>query len=507
MTSLRFRTAKRGAPAPVRFPKPHPHRARPPGDWEWLPEIGTWLALATKLALLYGGAWLFAYCFFVIGFFPSGVGATDSVLLIFLAAGLGITTFFASAWGLYVVSPFMNAMSAWLRAGKDHRPTFPLHGWLAWITWLGLVLNIALLVQTGGTEEWDVWVLLGGLLTSFGFGAHAAKRHVDAQGDGSTAVAQGILGACALLFLTMFLFKAQWSLIGMVLCQGVFAMLLLAFLREPRFARERRTAVPLMAALLLGAPLYLSLVLRDDRAVPLAFAGVFDRFGFYREATDLAVSNKSAQQLWQLNAQRGLPLQACHLDDGTLLVSRVQVLWHGVGDRSLLRIAGDNASGSVSNGRFEVDSADLRLIDPLPEQCSQLATDVHFASRSAQPIDEQELQALADDFERATRAAPAGWLLTEMKIRGHADPMPLGASGNLDLGLARAGAVAARLTQAFHLAPSLRRGTLRIAMDSSAARDPSGTTCPLKGDHLSLAECHARSRRVETQLIFSPTLR
>jgi hypothetical protein len=44
-------------------------------------------------------------------------------------------------------------------------------------------------------------------------------------------------------------------------------------------------------------------------------------------------------------------------------------------------------------------------------------------------------------------------------------------------------------------------------MDSSAARDPSGTTCPLKGDHLSLAECHARSRRVETQLIFSPTLR
>ncbi|PIM54456.1 hypothetical protein CS062_04800 [Roseateles chitinivorans] len=507
MTSLRFRNARRVAPSHFHSPRLHPDRARPKGDWDWIPDIGTWLALATKLALFYGGAWLFAYCFFVIGFFPSGVGATDSVLLIFLAAGLGITTLFVSAWGLYVVSPFMNAMSVSLRPGKDSRPAFPVYGWIAWITWLGLTLNIALLMQTTGTEEQDVWVLLGGLLTSFGFGAHAAKRHVDAKGDGSTAVAQGILGACALLLLMMFLFKAQWLLIFMILFQGIFAMLLLAFLREPRFARERRTAVPLMAALLLGAPLYLSLVLRDGRAVPLTFAAVFDRFGFYREATDLAVLNKSAQQLWQLNAQRGLPLQACRLDDGTLLVSRAQVLWHGVGDRSLLRIAGDNSSGSVSNGRFEVDSADLRLIDPLPEQCSQLATEVHFASRSAQPIDEQELQALTDDFERASRAAPSGWLLTEMKVRGHADPMPLGVSGNLDLGLARASAVAARLTQAFNLAPDLRRGTLRIALESSAARDPSGTTCPLKGDHPSLAECHARSRRVDTQLVFSPTAR
>lgn len=63
------------------------------------------LSFAWRLGLLYGGFWLFFYCFFVIRFFPIGVTPTDGLFLIAIALGFGLLIAFLGGMGFFICKP------------------------------------------------------------------------------------------------------------------------------------------------------------------------------------------------------------------------------------------------------------------------------------------------------------------------------------------------------------------------------------------------------------------
>jgi outer membrane protein OmpA-like peptidoglycan-associated protein len=262
-----------------------------------------------------------------------------------------------------------------------------------------------------------------------------------------------------------------------------------------------------LAALNLFVPIYFVIMFKDGhQSMNPTLALTFERLGPYRASADVILSNKAAQQVWQLGTDHELGMQGCQLDDGSVLVSRVQVLWHGVGTRSLLRFPSAESRSGLEQGRVEVDTADVRLLSALPHQCAQLPTEVHFASKSEKPLDPKEVEELVDQFSRAIERAPKDWRLATVQLHGHADSMPLVKDGNVELGLARAKIVGAELAKQLEKLGIAGRDSVNFDAQSSASRSGRSGTCPLKGDRASLEECHAKSRRVEVRLIFKPPL-
>ncbi len=66
------------------------------------------LSLVWRLGLLYGGFWLFFYCFFVIRFFPASVTPADGLFLIAIALGFGLLIAFLGGMGFFICKPLLE---------------------------------------------------------------------------------------------------------------------------------------------------------------------------------------------------------------------------------------------------------------------------------------------------------------------------------------------------------------------------------------------------------------
>lgn len=481
-------------------------RAEGDGDKRAYPEsVGSWLGLTTKLGLLYGGAWLFAYCFFVIGFFPTGISAADSVFLLFVAASFGFVVLILGGVGLHLMQPLFGLCELLFRKPGSSDKKFPVYGKLAG----GALALIALLVVVLSTANTHVsghaWIwLMGSLVVSYCIAVVYLKKHTSAESSASDVVSSGLLSVFSLAILLVFLLAKQWWVIPLIFTQGLLAVAFSVVWQSPQRTKSRALGLLMLGICNLFVPIYITLLFKGEHPINPTLALTFERLGLYRSTSDAIVSNSAAKQVWQLATDHEMDVQGCQLDDGSLLVSRVQVLWHGVGTRSLLRFAGSAAPSSLTQRRIELDAADVRLLSALPQQCTQLPTAIHFASKSDKPVDPAEIDELLSQFRKAVKLAPEGMQLATVQLRGHADSMPLAKDGNVELGLARARSVGAELAKQLEKTDSALRAKVNFDAQSSASRDGRSGTCPFKGDPASLEECHANSRRVEVRLIFKP---
>ncbi|MFJ1254274.1 hypothetical protein [Cupriavidus sp. CuC1] len=270
---------------------------------------------------------------------------------------------------------------------------------------------------------------------------------------------------------------------------------------EHRRARARRQRV--VESILIGMALLIPLFWDVSQANLSMAKLVMEKLGLRASDATLRVTGKALQTLIDTAEINGATMSICPSGPGSALVSPVNVYWHGMGKISLLALAGEAAA------EFDVPSDDVQIVRQSGLRCHQLSRTVHFASGSPRPSDESELVRIRQESSKvlgsfmAPTKETGGWVLRQVQITGHADPMPLGDAGNERLALDRARAVASELSNEPIFAERIKIDRVKPELLSDGSRFPVNISCPMTGNGKSLAECHSANRRVEARLIFA----
>lgn len=320
------------------------------------------------LSLSYGFVVAFMYFFGEINFFPAGVNVGDALLLLFIAFGYGLLSFFFVGHGFIL----MTAASVFRENLKTKDESeFPKWFLLRYCA-LGPLVPAAMAgtlkaiephaLKAGISLTWAVWVALVLLFLSAFRTLVGARLNGQRLSDSDIAFSdasnkQGmwrfiVLGDLALQSLRYWL--AQLGAMIAVLLFDIQGALYVVFASLAGFMFvigleqiERKAAAqgnrdglsPHRKAIVLATLAGFAAVLpmfwdssQGNRGIAKA---VFEKLGLRTSEATLHVSSKVLTTLTE-NARIGnADLHVCLMPDATALVAPIDVLWHGMGRTSL----------------------------------------------------------------------------------------------------------------------------------------------------------------------------
>ncbi|WP_080762312.1 OmpA family protein [Chromobacterium violaceum] len=276
-------------------------------------------------------------------------------------------------------------------------------------------------------------------------------------------------------------------------------------------------ALPLMQWSALGSSMFNNTVVK-----PL---------GLYQDRASLWVSKKNLQRLENAAKLQDIPLSVCKNPDGSAVVTDLKIWWHGIGSRSYVQLLGfsdkigqqnDDKNTSPTNSippeesaknpynaypRVELDSNEASLIASQDVRCTEISDALVFPSNKTQPDNEpsaeEQLAKQINPFIETTAGEVKASFLKKITVIGHADPMPIQAASNEELGRERA-------THALFLLCNKNLyqdiGNPDIEIKTMGARSPIKDCSSIKDKNLAI-ECNAVNRRVDLQFSYSKTIK
>jgi outer membrane protein OmpA-like peptidoglycan-associated protein len=232
--------------------------------------------------------------------------------------------------------------------------------------------------------------------------------------------------------------------------------------------------------------------------------------GIRKNNVSLILSKENYIIIENLAKELNIPLFGCSTDadKGSVIVHNIDVLWHGIGERSLVEIPLPILDKRNTVARVELDSKGvkiLELMNPSSNQpntiksCINLSADTLFDTYSSTPnqLGTKRLVELKKKISTYTKGAELK--IDSVSITGHTDQAPVLKGGDSNIGLSkrRAEAVAVSLTDLF---TNLSKD--KIQVNGNGAMTPK-SNCSEELSRLELNECRAIDRRVELEFFFS----
>lgn len=518
MTTLR----KRGADAIRDLAAAAEHRANVRKG-----QVELALKAIPAVALGYGLVSAFEYFYLGIHFFPSGLSVGDNLLFIFITLAYGLLVFGVGAFGLGALAPALVGES-WTRNPVPSKGNGPRRGAVALRVFMGLiwVAGAAWIISwrynhLGKAFDFDLSMrwhaacsFVAMAVLCYPYGRWSAGMTWDDR------ISQWLDWFLMSLFHTLFVLFSSW-LIAFNPDQGLYVVawsvatgamwwgaLNLHLGRMPASGAGHRgtpSAVWTFAALPLTLPLLFDFAYLHGTMSHT----VMGKLGL--SAGNVSVQLKGdalvlARAKAAMNPGR---VTFCEEADGSALVGPVDLLWHGMGTRSLVSLGTPRAGWDASEeDRFEVSSSELKLAFQGDRQCQDLRSDVYFAlgqlrhpeAQMTQLIDELRQTLIA----RQKASTPkAHWSLERVLVQGHADPLPYGEQGNEGLSLARAQVATEALKTGLEAELKAQRGRVQWQTESLGSRYPGTRPCADVHGRQEQAECHAPDRRVHVRLVFT----
>lgn len=416
---------------------------------ELIENISSIIGLMAKFITGIGIAVLFSYCFFNIHFFPTGLSVGDSLIFIFSAMGFGIFYLFWLSLGslgvYFLIYPFSRSL------GKDDNSN--LGKCVTFIIGFAFIFSLGFL-----------WFKTGEPMSML------------------APVASGII----ILMVTSF-----WK-------------------TKP----ERHTETEIMSQSKVRLVLFIFAlllpVLLATTATKLIVSSSIQNIGIRKYNVSLILSKENYSRIENVAKELNIPLFGCSSDSNkySLIVHNVNVLWHGIGENSLVELSLPTSQDKETVARVELDSKGVKILEienPLNKNhntiksCFNLNTDTLFDTYSSNPnqIGAKRLSDLMKKIAGYTKEANLN--VDSVSITGYTDQAPVLKIGdsNIDLSNRRAEAVEISLANLF---TNLSKENINI--NGNGAMSPK-SNC---GDHLSRAglnECRAIDRRVEIEFMFS----
>ncbi|AKZ64294.1 hypothetical protein F506_17935 [Herbaspirillum hiltneri N3] len=219
---------------------------------------------------------------------------------------------------------------------------------------------------------------------------------------------------------------------------------------------------------------------------------VFGWLGLSQPEASVRARGDSLKTIEETDYDSDRILDICRSSDGSATISGVDVLWHGMGTRSLLRL------GLKGKPEVEVDSKEIAVLRNLTLTCHELSKRINFPSGKFEPEDVQQLVDLKNEFRATISKKSSNWELARITFFGFADPMVL-ESGNQRLSSQRA----KKIYDAFKNDSKLNiKPDVVLELEPQGSRTVSAGRCPGITDMKMLSECYAADRRVSVKLYF-----
>nr|WP_315251577.1 hypothetical protein [uncultured Duganella sp.] len=469
--------------------------------------IDTGRKLIPAIAFGYGISAAFIYFFLESNFFPSGVSFGDTLLFVFIAMGYALVA-------LSFVSTGISAMllpAAYLSKDPNKKTPVPLI--------VGMfVLSAAFPIAAGYLlSDWHwSWGPAAALLAALLCYGIAWKRGTQ---DGTDTAFNVVIQTVAWTFLAALVAFAKDSVIPLLIaaflsgCTAAAAL----WLRTLEVNKGQERTARLLIAVLFSASMVIPLGFDLTQSQGALVSYVFTQLGFRSQAATVRLSGDALSSVRAAAATAGIDLAICYEDPTHASVTPVDVLWHGMGTRSLLSLGGSQQNGLIRQHTddIEVAAEDLKMQRARTAICQDLRARPLFKSKTAVYVAGNPAATLAAEADRYfARVNPpscvvgsddksCNWRFYSIIVSGHADTRPVKKDGNELLACQRAQTLLADLKKTEgKLGDALRAGRLHETLVSLGTRS-SADSCKETNDQQSASECHAQYRHAQVRLIYA----
>lgn len=197
---------------------------------------------------------------------------------------------------------------------------------------------------------------------------------------------------------------------------------------------------------------------KNDRVWSFTLDGKLIRaMGYAGDNSSIIVKGDAVKYFEDMGSESDSGVIRCKISDDQIIVHGVDVLWHGLGSRSLIDLR-------KGGGRIQLDSSLMQIVSSDKYLCVDMPTKVYFATGKAEDessgIDagsgnvgswfKSDVDKLGDDLKNIagrydSGSFPDGYCLKKVAIKGNTDLMP---AENFELGLRRANYVGGQINSA-----------------------------------------------------------
>ncbi|AQR69584.1 hypothetical protein BZG29_15515 [Janthinobacterium sp. LM6] len=459
-------------------------------------------ALGVGAGSALGVAAIFTYCFFVIGFFPTGLSLGDSLFFIFIALGFSITGAMLAGFGFMAYVPWVMQKPKATGGLKSSNYIIAIFIFSSIGFYISYLLFEDIFTDADKDYIWCLYIISPLIIVAF---ICIAYRLVE---DFSAAIFYSIPWliftlSTGLIVVGVIIDNKENSnqiLLAslIILVSGFLLALGISVLSDPTPVvagappPKNRLSVSLILIFIAVLLPYIAAATGSH-----LFNYVLGRLGL--QVDSILIVNKSNLLVLQASADtEGMPLYSCKMDSDSFSVSNVRVLWHGIGVRSYIELKDmdnlpkESVTQKREGIRVELDSAGVKISrGGKAGSCAEFKNGIYFDSgKDVFVNDQSSLSTLSiKNFLQSMKAKER-----KIIIVGYADPMPRGKEGNFSLAQARACTVFKQLEKDDLIdAP----GAL---IDVRLDRDGISTCSDMK-DAGKQRACFEQSRRVELQVV------
>lgn len=186
--------------------------------------------------------------------------------------------------------------------------------------------------------------------------------------------------------------------------------------------QERVTATASICGASLIIPFIYSFPTIDESLKPLPRI-VFQGFGLYQKDLVLLAKGESANTLRALAVSSDSDISTCSLRPDQTMISGAELLWHGLGSRSLIKVGAGKSNKADS--RLTLDSSTIQILSNPREICTDLYTNPQTLTTEKIPFSDSEINQiklqLAKKMELANRSI---WKLDTAEFIENANHTP-----------------------------------------------------------------------------------
>lgn len=477
----------------------------------FLTQIERALGVIWKAAWIYGGLWIFGYCFFTLKYTPAGLSLGDGIFWLFLSTAFAFAAGLLAFLGYLITVPWINLHESAVKIGyKLWAFRLALFFYCSTALFAFMITILFIFGVEKYADEFEILVAC----TAISYVALCVSALTVTHYSLSKKVVIGGLSFAVLLWCILTFSSGVWVFPIALFVAGLLVKLLIHIQNDRTIDSRQKLIGSIIVSFAIAVGLILIFNSNRPNEQNRLISTIFGRLGLSHKDVMVHVKADSAALVKNLISNEQVNVISCSNNEG-LLLSGVDVPWNGLGSKTLLAfpipedISPANEARIDQVPRLPLESQDVHVLENLTTRCADMSSEIHFPSKSSVIEDGSELQNLKEEINKTLEflkiekaLGRQDWILKKVIIEGHSDSMPMNGTGNTKLASSRANAVCEAIKTNFKEEKSLVCSDPLFEIKTYGSREQLKISCGMKGNSLSLAECESQNRRVKVQLHF-----